>query len=46
MKIHIKIPGGGEIGFERDKIDWFPFWMALFFAGSVGSLLWIIWVLR
>ena len=48
MKVRIKLPGGGEINIERDKKerDLFPLWLGLSMAGAIGSLLWIIYILR
>lgn len=45
MKIHIKLPGGGEINFQKEPID--GFWLVPVFAGlSLVGLFWLMWVLR
>lgn len=45
MKIHIKLPGGWEINFQKEPSD--GFWLVPVFAGlSLVGLFWLMWVLR
>ena len=45
MKIHINLPGGGEINFQKEPSD--GFWLIPVFAGlSLVGLFWLMWVLR
>ena len=45
MKIHIKLPGGGGINFQKEPSD--GFWLIPVFAGlSLIGLCWMMWVFR
>lgn len=45
MKIHVKLPGGGEINIQKEPSD--GFWLLpVFGVLSLVGLFWLMWVLR
>lgn len=46
MKLHIKIPGSGEINVEKEKGDPFGLYVILGTAAFLGFFGWMLWLMR